>query len=357
VFGYRAWETPILQPWNMNQTLHMFMVTQNVPARGKRDLKYLIASDDAEIQALLVEARKREVVGQVHQAFFRLLRTYDQIRLHHDQIALAEQVIHATRIQYTAGKAPQKDVLQAGLAYSRLAEHLIMFEREADSSRAELNALMGRDADEGLEIIGKYSLLDQLPSHDQLLSIALSNRPELAALEVMQKQGARKVQLAEKGKKPDYSITAGYMLMPSGSTHRNALLAEFSMSLPWLNRGKYDSEVQQAQQESAVVLTEYKSRRAAISREISQALIRAQSALKIVELYRTTLQPDLQNLSKAATVSYQTNQSGLLSILETQSLSIDAEYALFEALSDYEQSLADLERAVGAPLPGERRPL
>ena len=30
----------------------------------------------------------------------------------------------------------------------------------------------------------------------------------------MQKQGSRKVQLAEKGRSPDYSITAGYMLMP-----------------------------------------------------------------------------------------------------------------------------------------------
>ena len=33
--GYRAWSTPILQPWNLNQTQHMFMFTQNVPCQGK----------------------------------------------------------------------------------------------------------------------------------------------------------------------------------------------------------------------------------------------------------------------------------------------------------------------------------
>jgi outer membrane protein TolC len=69
------------------------------------------------------------------------------------------------------------------------------------------------------------------------------------------------------------------------------------------------------------------------------------------------LQPDLQNVSKAATVAYQTNQAGLLSVMDTQSMSIEAEYAIFEALSDYEQSLAALERAIGMPLPGERKPL
>src|SRR5262245_37564185 len=156
--GYRAWQTPLVQPWNMNMTQHMFMFTQNVPGRGKRELRYLVAADDAEIQTLLVEAKKREVLGMVHQTFYRLLRTYDQIRIHHDQVALAEQTINATRIQYRAGTIPQKDVLQAAVALSRLSEHLITFERAADSARAELNTLMGRSPDQPLEVVGQYGI-------------------------------------------------------------------------------------------------------------------------------------------------------------------------------------------------------
>jgi outer membrane protein TolC len=356
-FGYRAWGTPILQPWNMNQTQHMFMFTQNVPGRGKREFRYLVAADDAEIQTLLVEAKKREIIGMVHQAFYRLLRSYDQIRIHHDQVALAEQVISATRIQYRAGTVAQKDVLQAGVALSRLSEHVINFEREADSARAELNFLMGRSPDQPLDVAGQYGIIDALPSQTELLAMAMRNRPELLALQVMKKQGTHKVQLAEKGLKPDFSISAGYMLMPSGSMNRNGYLAEFSMTLPWLNRGKHDSEIQQAHEEATSVQAEYERQRALISKEIRDALIRAESARRVVELYRGTLQPDLQNVSKAATVAYQTNQAGLLSVMDTQSMSIEAEYAIFEALSDYEQSLAALERAIGMPLPGERKPL
>jgi outer membrane protein TolC len=189
------------------------------------------------------------------------------------------------------------------------------------------------------------------------MSLAIRKRPELLALELSQKQGSRKVQLAEKGRRPDYTISAGYMLMPAGTMNRNGWLAEFSMTLPWLNRGRHDSEVQQAGEEISVAQREYDKQRAAISKDIRDALLRAESARKVVELYRTTLRPDIQNLSKAATVAYQTNEAGLLNILETQNLSIEAEYALFDALSDYEQSLAALERAIGTPLPGERRPL
>jgi outer membrane protein TolC len=356
-FGYRAWGTPLLQPWNANMTQHMFMFTQSVPDRGKRELRYLVAADDADIQALLVDAKRREIVGMVHQAFYRLLRSYDQIRIHHDQVALAEQAIDATRIQYRAGTAPQKDVLQAGVALSRLSEHLITSEREADSARAELNTLMGRPPDQPLEVVGQYGIIATLPSQNELLAMASRSRPELLALEMMKKQGTHKVQLAEKGFKPDYSISAGYMLMPSGSTNRNGWLAEFSMTLPWLNRGRHEAEIQQAREETNSVQAEYDRQRAIISKEIRDAWIRTESARKIVELYRDTLQPDLQNIEKAATVAYQTNQAGLLSVLDTQSMSIEAEYALFEALSEYEQSLSNLERAIGMPLPGERSPL
>jgi cobalt-zinc-cadmium efflux system outer membrane protein len=355
--SYRAWSNPILQPWNLNQTQHMFMYSQNVPAPGKRELRYLIASDDTEIRALAAEAKKREVISMVRQAFYRLLRSYDEIRIHHDQITLAEQTIDATRIQYTAGKVSQVDVLKAGTAYSRLAEHRIMFEREADSARAELNTLMGRAPDEPLEVEGEYSLLAQLPSTVELQKIAFDNRPELLVLLAMQKQGEHKVELARKSLSPDFTISAGYMLMPSGSMNRNGWIGEFSMSLPRLNRAKHDSEIQQASQELSAIQLEERKQRAVISRELREAVIHAEAAKKIVDLYRQTLAPDTQNVLRAATVAYQTDQGGLLGVLDSESMSIDIQYALFEALTEYEQSLAELERAVGAPLQGERLPL
>ena len=356
-FGYRAWSTPIFQPWNMNQTQHMFMLSQNVPGRGKRELRYLIASDDKDVQALGVEAKKREVLSLVRQAFYRLLRSYEQVRIHHDQVALAERVIDVTRIQYTAGKVSQADVLKAGVAYSRLAEHRIMFEREADSARAELNTLMGRRPEEPLEVEGEYGILTSLPAPEELQALAIANRPEFLALQAMEKEGQHKVDLARKSLSPDFTISAGYMLMPAGSMNRSGWLAEFSISLPKLNRSKHDSEIQQAQEELSAIQIESRKQRAAISKEVREALIRVESARKTIDLYRGTVAPDVRSVSKAATVAYQANQGGLLDILDTQGMAVDIEYAVFDALSEYEQSLAELERAIGMPLPGERSPL
>jgi outer membrane protein TolC len=356
-FSYRAWGTPLLQPWNLNQTQHMFMFTEKIPSRSKRELQYLIASDETEIQAMAAEAKKREVIALAHQAFNQLLRSYDQLRIHHDEVTLAQQSIEATRIQYTAGKALQSDVLKAGVAYSRLAEHEIALDREADSARAELNTLMGRPPDQPLEVEGSYGIFETLPTQQVLQSLAIANRPELLALQLMEKQATRKVELARKSMTPDYEVTAGYMLMPGGSPHRNGYIGEISMSLPWLNRSKHESEMQQAQEEHDAINAEYQKQLSSISKEIRETWIRAESARKVVELYRDTLRPDTSSISKAATVAYQTNQASLLNVLDTQVMSIDVEYALFNALANYEQSLADMERAIGTAVPGERKPL
>ena len=38
-FMYRGWGTPLAKPWDLNQTQHMFMFSQNLPGRGKRQLQ------------------------------------------------------------------------------------------------------------------------------------------------------------------------------------------------------------------------------------------------------------------------------------------------------------------------------
>ena len=349
-FEYRAWGTPLFEPWNVNQTQHMFMFRKKVPSQAKRELRYLIADDETEIQALAVEATKREVSGMARVAFYQLLRSYDQLRLHHEQLTLADQAVSAARIKYTVGKVPQQDVLKAQIAYARLLEHEVMFEREAEMARADLNTLMGRAPDQPMEVVGEYPVLRQLPTQAELVQIAIENRPELRALTLMKRQNERKVQLAEKGYSPDYMITGGYMIMPGGSMFRNALMAEVSVTLPWLNRGTHDAEIREARVQTGVIDAEYRQQLAAIGREIRNALIELESVRKTAELYRDTLRPQALSTLRSTVAAYQTDQTDFLNLLDSQSMAIDFQHAFFGALESYEKGLAQLERAIGRSL-------
>jgi cobalt-zinc-cadmium efflux system outer membrane protein len=352
-FMYRGWGAPLLRPWDLNRAQHMFMFSQTIPAAGKRELRYEMASQGVEAVEAELESKKLEIAVRVRTSFYELLRTYDELRLHHEQVALARQAASAARIKYTVGRVPQQDVLKAQIAITRLTDHLLMFEQEGDLVRSRLNTLMGRDPAAPLEITGRYAAPSALPSIALLQRMAIENRPELRAVRAAIRESETRTRLAEKNYKPDFTVGAGYMAMPSGSMNRNGYMAELSINLPWLNRSKRDAEIRETQAAVNLRKAELETQRSMIFQEIQEAVIRANAAERLVELYRDTLRPQAQATLRAASAAYQSDQTDFLSLIDSQNTMLDVEYSYFRAVAALEGRIAELERAIGAAIPRE----
>ena len=350
-FMYRGWGTPLAKPWDLNQTQHMFMLSQELPGGGKRQLRARLADDDVEIAKAELETKKRDVLTQVRRLFYELLRNQDELRFHDEQAVLARQGLESARIKYVVGKVPQQDMLKAQIALTRLAEHLVMLQRDSDLARSRLNTLLGRDPGAPLDVLGTYSPPTKLPSLIDLEKMALENRPELAAISAAIQHDETRTQLAEKSLKPDYTLSGGYMLMPEGSAYRNTYMAELSVTLPWLNRGRHNAEIAEASAQVTARKADYESRRAAVFAEIQESLVRARVAQRLVGLYGDTLRPQAQAVLKATVAAYQADRTDFLNLLDSQNTTLDVELDYIKAASELETRLADLERAVGAPLP------
>src|ERR1022692_1188304 len=350
-FMYRGWGTPLAKPWDLNQTQHMFMFSQELPGGGKRQLRARLADDNVEVTKAELEIKKRDVRAQVRRSFYELLRNQDELRFHDEQAALARQGLESARIKYVVGKVPQQDMLKAQIALTRLAEHLVMLQQDSDLARSRLNTLLGRDPAEPLEVLGAYSPSTKLPGLIDLEKIALDKRPELMAISAAIRQDETRTPMAEKSFKPDYTLNGGYMLNPEGSTYRNTYAVELSVTLPWLNRGRHDAEIAEAGAMTAARKADYESRRAAVFAEIQESLVRARVAQRLVGLYGDTLRPQAQAVLKATVAAYQADRTDFLNLLDSQNTTLDVELSYIRAVSELETRLADLERAVGAPLP------
>ena len=355
-FMYRGWGTPLQRPWDLNLTQHMFMYSQSLPGPGKRALRAEVAGKETEIAKAQLEAKKREVTAQVRRAFYDLLRSQDELVLHDDQAALARQAVEEARIKYVVGKVPQQDVLKAQIALTKLVEHLVMLQQEGGLATSRLNFLLGRDPASPIAVEGQYAPPDTLPPLLELERLALNNRPELAAASSAILQGEALAKLAQKGYSPDYNLSAGYMLMPDGARYRNSYMAELSVTLPWLNRKRHDAEIAEAQAQVTAEQAEYDYQRSVVFQEIQEALVRAQSAKRLVNLYRNTLRPQAQASLKAAVSAYQADRTDFLNLLESQNTTLDVELAYYRSASELEASLADLERATGAPFERQASP-
>jgi outer membrane protein TolC len=347
----RDWDTPITKPWDLNQAQLMISLQQTFPDKLKRDLHAKLAGDDVEVASAELESMRQEVSASVREVAAALMHNADERRLHNEQAAVLNEALSAALAEYTTGKAAQADVLRAQMALTRLSEHLIELEEEHDTARAQLNALMGHSPDEAIEIDGSYRSSVALPSIDELERIAIEHRPELAALRKQIARSSDEGQLARLAMKPDLTVAGGYMLMPTGSTLRNAYMAEVTMNLPWLNRARHDGETKQADAATDVAQAELDARTSTVFLEIRQAEIAVRSAQHRVKLYRDTLLPQAEAAFKASTAAYQNNRGEFMNLIDSQNLLLDIRTAMYKALADSDTGSAQLERAIGAPLP------
>lgn len=348
---YRGWGVPLRQPWDYNAAQNMFMLSQTFAGFGKRGLRTDIARSDAAEAKAALENTRLNVRVQVRKAFYDLLRAQDELRIHDEHVAIARQAVEAARIKYTAGNVPQQDILKAQVALTRLVEHLIHFEQDAEVARARLNTLVGRDPATSIQVRGEYAVPAHLPGIENLEKTALAWRPDLAQARTAVEKSRQEQALASKAYSPDFTVAAGYMLMPAGSEHRNNYMVEGSMNLPWLNHRKHDSEIASARAQASEQDAELVAMRNAAFGQIQEALAQAKAAKRMADVYHDVLQPQSEATLRSTVIAYENDRTDFLNLLDSQTTVVDIDLAYFQALADFENRFADLELAVGATLP------
>jgi len=346
----RNWQVPLSKPWDLNGAQNMIMLSQSLPGRGKRPLETGVAQADVDIAKEDLESVRQRVRAETSKAFFDLLLTQEEMRIHDQHVDIARQAIEAARIKYTVGKVPQQDVLKAQLAMTRLHEHLLRFERDAEVARARINTLLGHDPETPIRVQGDFGIGPELPSQGQLQQLSLRSRPDLLEAQAAVEKSRKEQALAGKAYVPDFTVAGGYMLMPTGSDPRNNYMFEGSMTLPWLNRKKHDAEINEA----AVKVTEQDAEVAAMRNaafgQIAEALADARVAQRLARVYHDSLEPQAEETLHAAVIAYENNQTDLLDLIDSQMAVIDVNQAWLQSMGDFAASKAELELAVGAPI-------
>jgi cobalt-zinc-cadmium efflux system outer membrane protein len=349
-FMYRGWQVPLKHPWDYNGAQNMLMISQALPGPGKRGLATGIAETGVQAEKAALQATQLRVRVELRKAFYDLLLAQDEMQIHDQHVAIARQAVEASRIKYTTGKVPQQDMLKAQLALTRLAEHMIRFDHDANVARAHLNTLLGRDPTLPISLRGDFQVDQLLPSAQDLEKLALQSRPDLLGAQIAADKSRQEQTLAKKAYVPDFTVSAGYMLMPSGSDPRNNYMIEGAVSLPWLNHRKHDADIAEA----AGKVTEEDAELAAMRNEafgqIEEALADARAAQRLAAIYHSSLRPQADATLHAAVIAYENNQTELLDLLDSQMTVIDIDLSWRQAMGDFSARMADLELAVGVPI-------
>ena len=346
-FSYELWNAPdSFRPDRADNNI--LRLSQKLPFPGKRGLAGDIAARDADAARLAVAAVELDVAAAVKRAFYDLWEAHELLQVYGRERALLERLAHVAAEKYGVGAVAQSDVLRAQVELTRVVTRVSTQALAIDASRAELNALLSRDADEPLGIpeLGGAPRLDVRP--DTLVASALAVRPEVREQEAAIAREETAVRLARRDYFPDFEVNVGRFLNPG---QRDGFGAMAAVSIPLAYKWKYDAALDEARARLTAAQADLRRVQDRVRRDVQQAFLRAQSALLRRNLFVTTHIPQAEQSMRIAESGYESGSVDFLTLTDTARTleSLHVEHVNAEA--ELQKASADLDRAVGEEVP------
>ena len=314
---------------------------------GKRRRRIEVAeaqarSGEAEIARLRVDVR-----NQVRRAYFALSAAQRRLEETAELRQLAQRADETAHARFESGDVPRLDLLQAELAVLQASNETDRAHGLLAGARADLNALLGRPLDAPLAV---STTLDagRVPPPDEAVRLALSASTELAVLELGIAQQKAQVELARAEAVPDLTAAAG-VLHHAPPDFDWGWRGGITIPLPIFSRNRAQARLEEAT--LARLQAESAAAAARLRGEVYSAAANAEVQRLAYLRYRDGILPRAAEVESLAEDSYRSGQTNLVTLLQTLQSVHDLHLQAVQAGTEYQNALADLERAMGAPLP------
>jgi len=329
-----------------------FRLEQPIPFPGKLGLMGRIADLGGDAAAVRTAAAEDDLILEGKQAYIELYRVQRQKDLIDEFQHRLRDFEAIARTRYEVGEGSQQAILKAQLERGMLATRDLTLDRARIAAREQLARLLNRDVDT-TEVSdlpapsGEYGRLDP----EELISMALDERPEARALVIDADRADARIDLADRQFYPDFGLNLTYFDlaptdMPPGADGKNALAVGFSVKIP-LHRDRLHAGKEEARVMRNSVDAELEALTVTIRtriRALTGTLVEDDQQLSV---YRDVLIPQAET-SLAATVSaYTTGRTDFLNLLDAERMLFELRAQLEETTAAYLRNVAMLERAVG----------
>jgi outer membrane protein TolC len=348
-----AWGVPLNHPVKYRSANPLIIgVRQKLPFFGKLGLKGEMAMQDVRMAEEELRAKEQEILAKVKTAYADYFMNTKSVEISKELLELIRHTSATAEGLYQVGKAPQQDVIRALLERTELLNKLTSAEKDLLISQAKLNTLLSRRPDAPLGASRELDVRSVPIQFAQLEKLSLEQRPELRALESSVSRSEKAIQLAERNRKyPDFMVGLQYWVAPDQSPrHMYAPMLTLTIPFsPW-TKGKHDYEIEEALAERQAAKANLAAMKNMALLEVRETSAKIEAAMKSVSIYRDGLLPQAEQSFQAAVAAYQTGGVNFMTLLDAQRMIRDVRMGYYKAVVDYEQSRADLERAVGKEL-------
>lgn len=346
--SWEGWNFP--DSWKLNEAdNNIFKVSQRVPFPGKRSLAGTMAEHEAEAAAEETRAAELDVALAATRAYYDLWLAYEVREVLGHEHEILRRAARTAEEKYAVGQATQADALRAQVEMTHLAIETETAGLAIEMSKAELNAILSRAPYEPLGMPEPPPMKAPADtSLETLTGLALRQRPELAGQRAAIAREQSGVELARANHWPDFEVSVSRFVNYDMADGFGAMVA---VTLPLVNLEKYNAGTTEARAKLAEADSAMRRWRDRIGREVAQSYARVHTAALQHQLTERTHVPQADQALRITESAYQTGGTDFETLLDAVRQTVTAHRQHVETAAQLANATADLERALGGPLP------
>jgi cobalt-zinc-cadmium efflux system outer membrane protein len=314
---------------------------------GKRARRIAVGQAAIRTGEAALAATIAQIRNEVRRGYFEVLVADAKLTVLRELRDLAQRARDTAQTRFETGDAPRLEVLQADLAMAASENEATAAEGVVVAARTKLNALLGQPLDTRQPLSTAIDAGGPVVS-SVALDLARAASSELAVLDRRIEEQRARLALARALRVPD--------LVPSATLTHDAepeftygWRAGLAVTLPILTSHKAGVLMEQATLDQ--LTAERQAALLRISGDVTAAAAAAEAPRLAYTRYRDVILPQAQQVEQVAQDSYRLGQTGIAALLQALQASRDVRLRSLDTIAQFQAALADLERAIGAPLP------
>lgn len=328
-------------------------IEQDFPLGGRRRAAVAVGEAEERVENWVVEGGRRELRGQICQAWFEIQYLRRAVAELDEAVAAATAIEELARHRFDARAVPESELLRAGIELEELRLERAALGAGLDPLVQGLSARLGDlELEPGRVGTGPLAELPEL--NRTLLDAALLDaHPALAAASERQRAADLRLELAGAERWPDLGVHLAYGRV--GATDESIWELGFSVPLPAWDRNQGRLHERRA----LVANSRHRAAelRGRLRAELATESADYQASRDAASRYQRNLVPAAERSAAQTAARYQAGESSLLELLDSQRALTRARLGLVESRRRAELALVRLWTlaAPAVSLPGVER--
>ena len=297
------------------------------------------------------EAARRTLVQAVIEAYYGLALANAQRRAAEGNLAAATEFENITSLLLSGGEVAPVDVTRAQLQTLARRDELQRAQVNEEVAAGALRVFVGYEFSRPIDTTDLTLAIPIASEYQQFKAEDVSQRPEFVQLEHEIRAAQQELKIARADRLPSlsYSINGGFdtdsIKTPRLKQH-TGMSAAVSLSIPIFDWGATRSREQQARLRAELAENERTLALRGFTQQFYAARAQVESAVARIGLAREGITKAENNIA-ASIARYRAGEAQIVEVTDAQTTLVEQRNALYQAIFDYQTSLARLRQATG----------